>query len=113
MKELMAKDVVKMLNISTRMLHYYDEMGLVVPRRKENGYRVYDEKDLTRLKVVIKYRRAKVPVKVIRELLDKPNYYDVKLMQEHLCKLQNEEAYLQENINVTKQIIKQNGGDLL
>ena len=41
MSELMANDVAKRLDISIRRLHYYDKMGLVTPRRKENGYRIY------------------------------------------------------------------------
>lgn len=110
MSELMANDVAKRLDISIRMLHYYDKMGLVTPRRKENGYRVYDEEDLNRLEVIIKYRQAKVPVKVIKGLLERPDYYDGEVMQEHLCKLENEKANLQRSIEITKQIIKQNGG---
>lgn len=31
--------------VSARMLRYYEQEGLVVPRRAANGYRVYDEAD--------------------------------------------------------------------
>jgi DNA-binding transcriptional MerR regulator len=30
------------------MLRYYEEQGLVVPRRLDNGYRVYDDHLLVR-----------------------------------------------------------------
>jgi DNA-binding transcriptional MerR regulator len=31
---------------STRALRYYDQQGLLAPRRRDNGYRDYDEADL-------------------------------------------------------------------
>jgi DNA-binding transcriptional MerR regulator len=32
--------------VSTRMLRYYEQEGLLVPRRADNGYRVYEEEDV-------------------------------------------------------------------
>lgn len=38
--------------VSIRSIRYYEEKNLIYPRRLENGYRVYGEKDVERVKAV-------------------------------------------------------------
>jgi DNA-binding transcriptional MerR regulator len=38
-----VKEISDLTGISVRTLHYYDEIGLFTPTKKnENGYRLYD-----------------------------------------------------------------------
>ena len=61
--------VSKSLGISTRMLRYYEQIGLIESRRMENyAYRVYDEDAVRRLRQIIILRKLRVPVKQIREI---------------------------------------------
>ena len=42
-----VKEISDITGISVRTLHYYDEIGLLVPTGKsEAGYRLYDDKAL-------------------------------------------------------------------
>ncbi|MGM0939838.1 MAG: MerR family transcriptional regulator [Bacillota bacterium] len=38
--------------VSIRSIRYYEEKKLIYPKRLENGYRVYSEKDVERVKAV-------------------------------------------------------------
>lgn len=61
--------VSKSLGVSSRMLRYYEQMGLIESQRMENyAYRVYDENAIRRLRQIIILRKLRVPVKQIREI---------------------------------------------
>lgn len=63
--------VSKSLGISSRMLRYYEQIGLVESERMENyAYRVYSESTVRRLRQIIVLRKLRVPVKQIREIFD-------------------------------------------
>ena len=61
--------VSKNLGISSRMLRYYEQIGLIASQRMEDyAYRVYDEDAIRRLRQIIILRKLRVPVKQIREI---------------------------------------------
>ena len=61
--------VSKSLGISSRMLRYYEQIGLIESQRMEDyAYRVYDEDAIRRLRQIIILRKLRVPVKQIREI---------------------------------------------
>jgi len=61
--------VSKNLGISSRMLRYYEQMGLIESGRVENyAYRVYGENSIRKLRQIIILRKLRVPVKQIREI---------------------------------------------
>lgn len=52
--EFSIKEVMAIFNVSKRTLHYYDEIGLVVPdKNEENQYRIYRSKHLVRLQQIL------------------------------------------------------------
>ena len=62
--------VSKTYGISTRMLRYYEEIGLINSLRKDGyAYRVYDDTALLRLQQIIVLRKLRVPMKHIRVIL--------------------------------------------
>lgn len=57
--------------ITVRTLHHYDQIGLLVPTRRDpNGYRRYDTDDLRRLRRILFYRELDLPLDDIATLLD-------------------------------------------
>jgi MerR family transcriptional regulator, thiopeptide resistance regulator len=61
--------------VSVRALHHYDQLGLLVPkRRSEAGYRVYDDEDLLRLQQILLGRELGLPLEEIRRSLDDPGF---------------------------------------
>jgi DNA-binding transcriptional MerR regulator len=60
-------------SLSRSTLLYYDRLGLLRPgQRRANGYREYTETDAKRLAQIAVYRQAGLPLREIRDLLDKP-----------------------------------------
>lgn len=41
-------ELAKRIGVSTRSLRYYEQQGLLVPSREENGYRIYDQLSIIR-----------------------------------------------------------------
>ena len=69
--ELTVGQVAQTFGVTVRTLHHYDAQGLVVPSaRTHAGYRLYTDADLSRLAVVVTYRRLGLPLTEVRDLLD-------------------------------------------
>lgn len=65
------QEVAKECGISVRTLHYYDEIGLLMPDEiTEAGYRVYHEAALKRLQRILFYRELDFPLGKIKQLLE-------------------------------------------
>lgn len=70
-----VKDVSRLARVSIRTLHYYDEIGLLVPTgRTGAGYRLYTEDDLLRLQQILIGRELGLPLEEIRRSLDDPSF---------------------------------------
>ncbi|SFO97489.1 DNA-binding transcriptional regulator, MerR family [Amycolatopsis arida] len=52
-----------------RLLRYYEEQGLLVPRRCANGYRDYDEELVDRVLQIRGLLDAGLPTRIIRQIL--------------------------------------------
>jgi DNA-binding transcriptional MerR regulator len=60
----------KMFNISRSTLLYYDSIGLLKPAKISSaGYRLYEDAEAGRLKRIIEYRSAGVPLAGIKKIL--------------------------------------------
>ena len=55
--------------MSVKTLHYYEEIGLVVPARRSNGYRAYDNTHLHKLRFLNRARSLGFTVGDCRNLL--------------------------------------------
>jgi DNA-binding transcriptional MerR regulator len=62
--------VSKDFSVSTRTLRYYEQIGLIMPVKKEDAaYRFYDSEAITRLRQIIVLRKLRIPLKQIAEVL--------------------------------------------
>lgn len=66
---LKRKEVSKALDISMDALRNWEMNGLLTVKRKENGYRVYTDDDIRRLKVIRSLRCANYSLEAILRLL--------------------------------------------
>lgn len=68
-----VSEVIKKYGISSRMLSYYEQNGLIKSQRASGySYRVYDETALRSLQQIIILRKLQIPVKQIRVILNNP-----------------------------------------
>ena len=64
------KEVSEYLGISMDTLRNWEMNGLLTVKRKENGYRVYTEDDIRKLKIIRSLRCANYSLEAILHLLD-------------------------------------------
>jgi len=58
--------------VTVRTLHHYDRLGLLKPSgRTEAGYRLYGERDFTRLQQIVTLKFIGLPLRQIKDLLDR------------------------------------------
>ena len=62
-------ELSKLSQISIRMLRYYEEAGLLSPKRTVSGYRQFEIEDTDRVKLIHKLNNAGLTLKVIRKIL--------------------------------------------
>ena len=75
------KQLASMSGVSVRTLHHYDQIGLLVPQRRDNGYRSYSAADVERLQQILLYRQMGLELQSIGELLDAHGYDPVNALQ--------------------------------
>ncbi len=64
-------NVARISGLTVRTLHHYDDIGLLVPSdRGTNGYRIYSDSDLERLRTVLVYRELGLSLGEIASILD-------------------------------------------
>lgn len=79
-----VKQVSDLAGISVRTLHYYDEIGLLVPSKVgQNSYRYYDDAALLRLQQILFYREIGMELTQIKDVLDNPGFDVVEALESH------------------------------
>ena len=103
-----VSQVSKAYGVSTRMLRYYEQNGLLQSMKKPDyAYRVYDEVNVKRLEQVIILRKLQIPVKQICVILDNPTATTlIKVFKENLHSLNDELTALSTIKQVLEQFIK-------
>ncbi len=84
--------VSKMFNVSTRMLRYYEEIGILPSLKVEDyAYRVYNEESVLRLKQIIILRKLRIPLKHIKMIFDNQNTDTLlKVFMQNISEVDNE-----------------------
>lgn len=83
-----VSEVARLSGVSVRTLHYYDEIGLLVPRRSRAGYRAYDGADLLRLQQILLGRELGLSLEAIRQQLDDPTFDHRRALLEQRAELE-------------------------
>jgi len=67
-----VKEVSKLVGVSVRTLHHYDEIGLLNPEWISTaGYRLYSDKDLERLQQILFFKELDFNLQEIKNILEK------------------------------------------
>jgi DNA-binding transcriptional MerR regulator len=60
-------EVADQLKTTTRTLRFYEELGMVTPKRSERGTRYYEPDDVDRFKVILELASADIPIREIQQ----------------------------------------------
>ena len=66
---MLIKQIAKKLNITTRTIRHYEDLGLIKSKRLENNYRVYDTKNYDKLKFLVRARNLGFSLKECKDLI--------------------------------------------
>ena len=120
------QSVAKQFQISSRTLRYYEELGLIKPKRTETGRRLYSKRDIAKLKLVFRGKRYGFNLEEIKEMillfdldqtgikqLERTIEYGQQKLKEidgriaELCEMREEILLLQEKFQQKLNILKE------
>lgn len=107
--------LAQLSGVTTRTLRYYEEIGLLRPKRvSSNGYRIYSQREVDILQQILFYRELGVELKEIGEILKDPGFDREKALESHLSALLQKKDQLEMLIgNVTKTIASMKGEKIM
>ncbi len=85
MKSMQIGEVAQRYCISRRSLRYWEEKGILESIRQENGYRMYDEENIHRIRQIIMLKKLELPIANIHNifLLDNSTQI-INILEDHL-----------------------------
>ena len=103
-QKISINQVEKMTGVSKRNIRFYEKEGLLLPKRDNgNGYRVYDETDIWRIKVIKMLRMVDMPLEEIQKVLEEDRSLGEALAAQQI-KLERKEKELQAAIGFCKEL---------
>ena len=88
-------DITNKFGISRRLLHYWEDAGILTSTRSDNGYRYYDEVNTRRIKQIVLLRRLRLSIPSIHAIFTSEEMSKViEVFSEHLNETQKEREKL-------------------
>ena len=103
--------------LTAKTIRYYEEIGLVVPARRENGYRDYCDSDIHRLRFIHRARDLGFDIDSCRKLLELYSdrsraSSDVKAVaEEHLSEIDRKISELEAMARTLRTLVADCRGD--
>ncbi len=105
--EYTINKIAKMSGVSTRTLRYYDDLGLLKPTRiTSSNYRIYGEKEIDKLQLILFYRELEVPLLKIKDIINDKGFDEVDALEEHRVNLELKLEKYKKLINTLDETIK-------
>ncbi len=102
---MFINEVENIVGLSKKSIRYYEENGLLNPKRKENSkYRIYSEDDIRKLKTIKFLRELDVSIRELKLLNDKEITLK-ECLEDKIIKIENEENNYQSIKDMCKEII--------
>lgn len=96
-----------MASISVRTLHYYDEIGLLVPSEfTDKGYRLYTEADLMRLQQILFFKEIGFELKQIKEIMGSSDFDTQYALEKQKQVLELKKDRLEQMIQIIEDNLK-------
>ena len=111
--EYTIKKVAELSGVSARTLRFYDEIGLLHPKRvNSSNYRFYGQKEIDRLQQILFYRQLDLKLEEIKEILDNPDFDVEQALQEHQRQLLNRRNEIDRLLATVEQTMKHYKGEI-
>ena len=97
--------LAELSGVTVRTLHHYEDVGLIHPLRRDNGYREYGPKDVERLQQVLVFRACGMRLDEVRALLDSSRFDPQEALEGHLATLEERRRELDSLIATVRRTI--------
>ncbi len=105
---MFINEVKHIVGLSKKSIRYYEENGLLTPKRnRQNDYRIYDENDIKKLKLIKFLRELDVPIRDLK-LLQERKITLRDCMEERIKKITEQEQNYQKIKNMCIDISNSN-----
>ena len=105
---MLLNEIIKEVGMTKRAVKYYEEKGLLIVNKDNNGYRNYTKQDVDTLKKISVYRKLGIGIKDIQKLLKT----DDKSILLHIYQEKLQEHVLQDyELKALKQFIDDGNAD--
>jgi len=102
---MLINEVEYIVGISKKSIRYYEENGLLNPKRNSsNDYRIYDEDDIERLKKIKFLRELGVPIRDLKMLHNKEITLS-ECMQDRIYKIDKEKSKYEQAKQMCEEIL--------
>lgn len=113
MMEYSIRQLSELTGVSARALRYYDQIGLLHPKRtNEAGYRYYGSKEINLLQQILFYKERGFELSQISEIIYNQDFNKLLAMEEHLEQLEEEKKRISRMIDTVKQTIASMKGEV-
>lgn len=108
MNDMTISEVSKTFGVSTRMLRYYEQEGLISSKRREDyAYRIYDEIAVKRLRQILVLRKLRIPLKQISIILNTADSSEtVGILIEKIRELEEEISSLKVIRDILSEVVE-------
>jgi DNA-binding transcriptional MerR regulator len=116
---LKISEIAKSTGLSVATLRYYEDLGLIEPRREKNNYRDYSERDLDWLAFIERGKQAGMTLATLKTYADLRKEGDStineriglllaqeKLLQEKKTELERHIDFLQQKKQIYDELLK-------
>lgn len=107
---MLRHEVEKLTGLTRKAIEYYEEKGLLVPKRDENNYRIYGEEEVEKLKQISLYRRLGLSMGEIRKLSGEAS---VNLLADRVREKELNLILEKKRLAVFKRFVNGNDGEML
>ena len=105
-------ELAKIAGVSARTLRYYEQIGLLCPKRDPvNGYRIYESAQVDRLQQILFYREMDVPLAEIERIMSSESFDAEAALNEHLRSLHDKRERLEQLIQSVEKTISAKKGE--
>ena len=103
---MLIQEVEHIVNLSKKSIRFYEDNGLLTPKRNANNqYRMYSEDDVKKLKIIKFLRELGVPIRELK-LLDNHKLSLENCMQERIKRIKIEQSKYDKVLSMCNEIIK-------
>ncbi len=91
---MLVKEIQELLHVSSHTLRYYEKMGLLKPKRDQNGYRNYSQEDVLKIKKILFLRELDLSLDDIQKIINHEIEFQT-VLKNHLKHLDQKISSLQ------------------